>query len=129
MMPDHINAVFELVGAAVTWVNFNKLRRDRSISGVDWRTWIFFSAWGLWNLYYYPSLGQSWSFYAGIVLVTGNLAWLLLAIVIWYQKERAQILKRYTGCPGCRFENSFYIGCKFCKGRRPKTDVMDNEHF
>ncbi len=76
---DLLNGLFELGGAVVAWMNAYKLYKDREIKGVYWPVWIFFSSWGLWNLYYYPSLGQYISFYAGIILVSGNIAWVVLA--------------------------------------------------
>jgi len=84
--PDIINAAFELFGAIFTWRNALQLYRDRRILGVYWPTWVFFSAWGLWNLYYYPALDQWFSFWAGVVLVIGNLAWVAMAISIQYGK-------------------------------------------
>jgi polyferredoxin len=79
-MGDYINAGFELVGALFTWRNALQLWRERELRGVYWPTWAFFAAWGAWNLVYYPSLGQWWSFVAGIALVTGNVAWVCLAV-------------------------------------------------
>lgn len=80
MWPDLINGSFELVGAYFTWRNWMQLRQDRTIAGVYWPTTAFFAAWGLWNLVYYPALGQWASFIGGMVLVAGNVAWVALAM-------------------------------------------------
>ena len=80
MQPDHINAIFEAGGAFFTWRNALQLYRDKQIKGVYWQAWFFFAAWGLNNLWYYPSLGQWFSFAAGAVLVAGNVVWCGLAI-------------------------------------------------
>lgn len=80
MNQDIINGLFELFGAYFTWVNAWKLYQDRDIKGVYWPATGFFAAWGLWNLYYYPSLGQWASFFGGCVLVLGNIAWVSMAI-------------------------------------------------
>ncbi len=85
--PDAINATFELFGAYFTWMNAFKLWRDWEIKGVYWPTWVFFSVWGIWNLYYYLGLDQWLSFYAGIVLVVGNLAWVFMAVKLRYFKQ------------------------------------------
>ena len=86
-MNDVINGLFEGIGAIVSWGNVVKLYRDKHTQGVWWPAWAFFSAWGLWNLYYYPSLNQTWSFIGGVLLVGANLAWLgLLAYYAWRQK-------------------------------------------
>lgn len=76
---DLANAVFEGGGAILTWLNVFKLRRDREVKGVDWRVTAFWSAWGLWNCFYYPMLGQTASAYAGVVLCVGNCVWVYLA--------------------------------------------------
>lgn len=86
---DLINAGFELLGAAFTWRNALQLYRDRQIKGVYWPTMAFFAVLGLWNLYYYPSLGQWASFAAGVVLVAGNLAWVGLAVNLKLKGHRA----------------------------------------
>ena len=77
---DIANAVFEAGGALAAWKNALQLYRDRAIKGVYWPVYAFYSIWGLWNLVYYPSLGQPWSFAAGVVLVAGNIAWVGQAI-------------------------------------------------
>lgn len=74
------NGFFELVGALLLWKNVARLRRDRKVRGVDWRVSIFFAAWGWWNLYYYPSLGQWLSTGAGIVMVAANTVWVYFAL-------------------------------------------------
>ncbi len=80
MEHDLINGSFELLGAIFTWRNFQQLRRDRQVAGVYWPTTAFFAAWGLWNLIYYPHLGQWASFAGGVLLVIGNVAWVALAL-------------------------------------------------
>lgn len=85
LWPDLINGGFELLGAAFTWRNYQQLRRDRQVHGVYWPTTAFFAAWGLWNLVYYPTLGQWASFAGGVLLVAGNVAWVGLAIQLKYR--------------------------------------------
>lgn len=82
--PDLINGSFELVGAGFTWRNALELARAREIRGVYWPTAAFFSAWGAWNLVYYPALGQWFSFWGGVALVAGNLAWVAMAVRLRY---------------------------------------------
>ena len=79
-VPDLLNGLFELGGGGLTWFNVVKLRKDRKVRGIDWRVVTFFMAWGLWNLFYYPSLGQGWSTAGGAVMTIANTAWLWLAI-------------------------------------------------
>jgi len=77
---DLVNGLFELCGAFLLWVNVRKLHTDKQVRGVFWPVTAFFGVWGLWNLYYYPSLDQWFSFAAGIVLVTANIVWVWMAI-------------------------------------------------
>ncbi len=86
MSPDVINGLFELFGSYFTWKNAWVLHAAKEVKGVYWPTWLFFTVWGLWNLFYYPALGQSFSFYAGIFLVAGNIAWVSLAVRYRYAK-------------------------------------------
>lgn len=93
MKGDHINAAFELAGAFFTWRNALQLYRDREIRGVYWPAWLFFTAWGLWNLAYYPSLNQWWSFVAGVALVVGNVAWCGFAVWLWLRSRRHEVTR------------------------------------
>lgn len=79
MTPDLINGVFETVGGLMCWMNVQKVLKDKSVAGVYWPIQAFFSAWGLWNLYYYPTLNQWASFVGGVFLVVGNTIWTVLA--------------------------------------------------
>ena len=87
MWPDLINASIELGGAYFTWRNYLELRQARELRGVSWPTMAFFTAWGIWNLVYYPAIGQWASFAAGIVLAAGNLAWVMLAVSLQIDKD------------------------------------------
>lgn len=82
MLPDHINGLFEFAGGVILLKNAKAIIRDKRLAGVSWLPVLFFSAWGLWNLYYYPSLGQWWSFAGGIFVCTTN--WVWLALVGYY---------------------------------------------
>jgi hypothetical protein len=86
-MNDGINGCFELVGAVVCWLNVRQLYRDKKLQGVVWQVQGFFLAWGVWNLFYYPSLGQWASFWGGVMLVVGNGTWVVLAM--WYTRKRS----------------------------------------
>lgn len=77
---DIISAMFESVGAVASWLNVRAYLKDREVKGVVWSMAFFWVAWGIWNLYFYPSLNQWFSFYAGIVLCLGNLVWLCLIV-------------------------------------------------
>ena len=73
------NPKSQIIGGLLCWFNVQKLLKDKSVVGVYWPIQAFFSLWGLWNLYYYPALGQWASFVGGLFLVLGNTAWVVLA--------------------------------------------------
>jgi hypothetical protein len=77
---DYINGLFEFIGSYFTWMNARTLYRDKEVKGVYWPATAFFSAWGIWNVIYYPALHQWASFFGGVVLVCGNIAWIILLI-------------------------------------------------
>jgi hypothetical protein len=78
--PDIVNGLFEAVGAGMALENVRKLLYDRSVVGFWWPLQAFFTIWGFWNLYYYPSLDQWISFLGGMLLAAANLVWVCLAI-------------------------------------------------
>lgn len=82
MTPDHINGAFEAIGAAMLALNVRRVWRDRAIAGVHWAPTLFFTAWGMWNLFYYPSLNQWASFAGGCLLVLMNAAWLVSVLIV-----------------------------------------------
>jgi hypothetical protein len=79
-LPDIINGCFEFLGGCLVWMNCQRLYRDKEVKGVYLPATAIFGAWGLWNLFYYPHLGQWASFTGGVVLVLGNLTWVAMAL-------------------------------------------------
>ncbi len=77
---DLLNGMFECFGAGMIWLNVFALLRDRQIRGVNWKVTGFFWSWGIWNLWYYPSLHQWASFAGGVLICFANFVWLGLAI-------------------------------------------------
>jgi len=75
---DLINGGFEIFGGAAMALNVLKLYKDKKTRGVNWSTQVFFTSWGFWNLYYYPSLGQWVSFLGGLSLVIANAFYIAL---------------------------------------------------
>lgn len=73
--PDLCNAAFEFWGSVMTWMNVRRVIHDQGYAGIHLPAIVFFFTWGVWNLFYYPHLGQWWSFLAGCSLVLANLAW------------------------------------------------------
>lgn len=80
MIPDLINGTFELLGGFALWQNVKRIKQDQKVAGVNWQVTLFFTLWGFWNLFYYPSLSQWASFAGGLNIVAANSAWLFYAI-------------------------------------------------
>ncbi len=80
---DHVNAFFEGGGAVVQLLNVRQLLRDKTVRGVHWVPLAFWTAWGLWNVAYYPILGQWWSFAGGLCVVACNAVNLGLMARYW----------------------------------------------
>jgi hypothetical protein len=80
---DIANGIFETFGAICSWLNVYSYYKQRKVAGIFWPSTIFYSVWGLWNLFYYPSLDQWFSFAGGIILTSGNLVW-----VLWVMKDK-----------------------------------------
>ncbi len=85
---DLANAVFETAGGFFMYLNIRRLLRDKLVRGVDWRTMAFFTSWGYWNLFYYPHLGQWFSFAAGTGIVIINMVYFIL-MIYYIKKETA----------------------------------------
>lgn len=78
---DVINGCFEGGLAGLVWLNIRQLVRDGEVKGTHMAAAIFVTLWGYWNLYYYPSLHQWFSFATGAALAFGNTVWLALALL------------------------------------------------
>lgn len=83
---DLINALFESFGGLFVSLSCVRIYRDKQVHGVSMWHAFFFLAWGIWNLAYYPHLGQTWSFYGGIGVVTTNAIWVAMMVYYRYLK-------------------------------------------
>ena len=84
MNNDIINSIFQLIGTYFTWANAYKLYKDKTIKGFYWPNKVFFTLWGIWNINYFFSLNQPFSFVASITLVSGDIMW--IALLYKYRK-------------------------------------------
>lgn len=78
-LADITNGLFFLIGGILLWKNVFNLHHDKQIHGIFWFPAAFLALWG-WNLYYYPSLDQWAYFWGGLVIVSANTIWVILAI-------------------------------------------------
>jgi hypothetical protein len=81
---DLINASFEAFGAVAILMHCSALYKAKNFEGVSLSSCIFFWAWGVWNLYYYPHLGQLFSFAAGVAIMLANCLW--IGLLLYYRK-------------------------------------------
>lgn len=87
-MPDIINAGFEFgAGFAVLHHCFT-LYEHKQARGVSPLAVLFFTLWGVWNLFYYPHLGQFWSFAGGIFITLANTAYVCM---LWVYDDRRPV--------------------------------------
>lgn len=84
-MNDLINACFEFSGGGLLIINVVKIIQHKGIRGISWIPTFFFSLWGGWNLYYYPSLNQWFSFASGILVFVVNVTW--IGLVFYYKRK------------------------------------------
>jgi hypothetical protein len=76
MVPDLVNGGFEALASLFILNHCRAIWRSRQAHGISLLSTVFFAAWGLWNIWYYPHLGQLFSFYAGIAVVCANFFWI-----------------------------------------------------
>ena len=67
--PDLINGTFEFAGAAAGLWNTVVLWRHKQVRGFAPLAYLYFTAWGVWNCFYYPHLDQ-WFSLAGTIAIT-----------------------------------------------------------
>lgn len=96
---DLINACFEAAGAVMVLNNCRVLYKDKIVRGVSLFTTVFFTAWGLWNVYFYPVLGQMFSFYAGMCICAANILWIGLMMHYIQLEKRLKESNEFDGTP------------------------------
>ncbi len=77
--PDLVNGTLEFTTALLVLASVRKLIIDKHVSGVSLFPSALSDLWGFWNMYYYPSLDQWWSFTGGCFLCAFNIWWTVLA--------------------------------------------------
>jgi hypothetical protein len=110
-LQDTINGGFELMGGWFVVLNILRLLRDRQVKGIHLGTQLFFASWGIWNVYYYPHLGQWASLAGGLFLCLANLTWLALwAFLSAPIGTRSVLLGAH-----CIFLHPFFVARAWCK--------------
>jgi hypothetical protein len=91
---DNVNGIYECGGAIALAVNCYQTYKDKEIKGLNLGSMLFFTSWGYWNLYFYPSLNQWMSTIGAAALVFFNTIWCCQAI--YYTKRKKGALKRFN---------------------------------
>jgi hypothetical protein len=84
-IPDLINGTFELFGGGFVCANIYQIYKDKTVKGIHWGSSIFFTSWGIWNMFYYPMLEQWLSFAGGVFLCVANVVWFLQRLYYHYK--------------------------------------------
>lgn len=103
--PDIINGTFEALAGLMVLNHCRVLLQDRAVAGVSIASTFFFTLWGVWNLCYYPQLGQFWSTVGGVFVVLANSFYVALLLRFSGAGRR---LRERLGAIVCRFR-----GCHF----------------
>lgn len=108
---DAMNGSFELLAGLFVLNHCRVLSVDKKVRGVSMFSVLFFTLWGIWNMYYYPTLNQPLSFYGGICVAGANAFYLGMALHYRRRESRRSILD----------EHQVYLGpestCSIRKGR------------
>jgi len=79
-LPDIINGTFECLAGVFQASNCWRLFKDKVVHGVNWQVTAFCVVWGCYNIYYYQHLGQTVSWYGGLVVLAANAVWVAAAL-------------------------------------------------
>ena len=85
--PDIINASFEVGAGFAVLHHCWCLRRDKEVRGISVLAVVFFTLWGIWNVFWYPWLNQVFSFLAGIFVTLANV---LYVCKLRYYRQRGR---------------------------------------
>lgn len=87
MSMDFINAVFECSGGVFVALNAWDIWKKKRVAGQTLTAISFFTAWGVWNMFYYPSIHQWWSTAGAWGVMMANAA--LIYFVVKYREKAA----------------------------------------
>ena len=77
--------LFQALAAVFVANHVRVLLHDRDVKGVSVFSQLFFTAIGLWNLVFYSSLRQWWSFAGGVLILSANTSYVIL--MLYYKRK------------------------------------------
>lgn len=83
---DLVNGLFECSGALFILNHCRVVLKDKAVNGVSILSTFWFFLWGVWNMYYYPTLNQPLSFWGGTIMVICNFVYICL---LFYYSRRS----------------------------------------
>lgn len=87
LLSDMMMGLIQVTSAGFLGVSVLQLFRKKYVSGVSAVTVSFWVAWGLWDLYYFPSLHQWWAFGGGVVVTMMNALYVSLILLYNYREK------------------------------------------
>lgn len=96
-MNDIVNSLFHWTAGLFVLLSVIKLWREKKVRGVSWLHCAFFASLGYWNLFYFSSLGQWWSFCGGIGIVIASTVWLVQVLYYTHLERNRKHETRFLG--------------------------------
>ena len=81
---DLINGGFELTAGLFSLLNVVKLYKDKQVLGISLFPQFIFSAWAIFNLYFYSNIDLWYSFIGSIMMTSVNVTWFVMAVYYRY---------------------------------------------
>lgn len=101
MFDDAINGGFEAFAAMMVLNHCRVLYQEKMVRGVSVLSAFFFMGWGVWNMYYYPTLSQTLSFYGGVLVTVANVVY--VGMLVRYRRREVSNSSASLRAFGLRF--------------------------
>lgn len=87
MNGDQINGILEMAASIFILNHCRVLEKDKAVKGISILSVVFFTLYGIFNIFYYPSIAQWVSFWAGLFIVVVNFLylWMVLKYKFFYK--------------------------------------------
>lgn len=100
LTPDLINGLFEFAGAVAGVYQIWVLHKHKKVRGFAPLAYLYFTAWGMWNCFYYPHLDQ-WVSLVGTIAITLSNG-IYAAQAVYYIRREKQCHQRQHASHRCK---------------------------